>query len=95
MNEAEQRLLVEQATYIGPVVGASRALLASMRPMPLCVVCPAAQWYRVEDDKGDKRLEAFCTEFHGVMYDYRRRAVTACDARTDTIAGDSTPGTRG
>lgn len=85
MTEADKILLVEQAAWIGPVVEASRALLETMRPMPLCVVCPSAQWYRIEDEKGEKRVEAFCTEFRGVMYDHRRRAVTACDARTDAI----------
>ena len=57
------------------------------RALPLCAVCPAAQWYRIEDDQRTPRLEAFCTAFRGVMYDHRRRAVTACDGRTDTIEG--------
>lgn len=88
MTEAERALLIEQATWIGPVVDESRTLLETMRPLPLCVVCPAAQWYRIEDEKGAKRLEAYCTEFRGTMYDHRQRAVTACDARDDAIARD-------
>ena len=62
-------------------------------PLPLCVVCPSAQWYGIEDENGAKRLEAFCTEFRGTMYDHRQRAVTACDARTDAIARNRKPTT--
>ena len=88
MTDAERRLLQEQAAYVGPVVNVSRPLLETMLPMPLCVVCPSAQWYRIEDDKGEAHLECFCTEFRGVMYDLRKRAVTACDGRTDAIDRD-------
>ena len=95
MTEDDRRLLVNAAAYIGPVVNAGRPLLEPMQPMPLCVVCPSARWYHVENDKGEKRLEAFCTEFRGVMYDQHRRAVTACDARTDAIARGETPGRQG
>ena len=87
MTDADQELLRQEAAYLGPVVQASRKLLDAMEPLPLCAVCPAAQWYRIEDDQRTPRLEAFCTAFRGVMYDHRRRAVTACDGRTDTIEG--------
>ncbi len=88
MTDDDRRLLLEQATYIGPVVDEARSLLEAMKPLPLCVVCPSAQWYRIEDDKGEAHLECFCIEFRGVMYDRRKRGVTACDGRTDAIERD-------
>ena len=88
MNDAERRLLQEQAAYVGPVIEASRPLLEQMQPMPLCVVCPSAQWYRITDDKLEAHLECFCTEFRGVMFDRRKRGVTACDGRSDAIERD-------
>lgn len=88
MTEADLRLLHEQAAWVGPVIDASRALLEAMEPLPLCAVCPSAQWYRTADDKKVEQLEAFCTQFRGVMYDRRKPAVVACDARIDAIAGE-------
>ena len=95
MTDAERRLLRDQAAYIGPVVDQARDLLELMKPMPLCVVCPSAQWYRIEDDKSKAHLECFCTEFRGVMFDVRRRGVTACDGRTDAIERDTARATEG
>ena len=85
MTEEDRRMLETHATYVGPVVQASRQLLEKMQPLPLCAVCPSAQWYRIEVAQGEAHLEAFCAEFRGVMYDRRKPTVTACDARTDAI----------
>ena len=85
MTEAERLLFETHAAYVGPVIQSSRPLLNKMTPMPLCVVCPAAQWYQMTDEKGVARLECFCTEFRGRMYGFQRDPVTACDAHADAI----------
>lgn len=88
MTDKERELLAKNAAHLSPVVDGARDLLDKMVPMPTCVVCPWAQWYRVEDDKLDAHLEAHCTAFHGIVYDRKKRAVTACDARTDAVEGE-------
>ena len=87
----EQQLVAKLATMAGWLLR-GRAL---GKPMPLCVVCPSAQWYRIEDDKGEAHLECFCTEFRGVMFDRRKRGVTACDGRTDAVERDRARATQG
>jgi hypothetical protein len=87
MDDGDRLLLDENETYVGPTLRdhASRKLLEAMSPLPLCTVCPGGQWYQVQDRQGAAKLECFCTQFRGVMYDGSNR-VMSCDARHDLIA---------
>lgn len=88
MTDADDQMLEREATLLGPTLQEERSrpstasLLEKLERVPVCAVCPAARWYKLDDDK----LECFCTEYRGVMYDDRRKvAVTACDARADAL----------
>ena len=90
MTENDTRLIRDGLQYLGPTLqnewnSQARGLIGKMAQVPLCAVCPAAQWYRIEQaDKAE--LESFCTQFRGVMYS-GGRAITDCDARDDSIKG--------
>lgn len=91
MNEDDRRLLQGWDDLLGVTLGKNYDLVKALPRVPLCAVCPMAQWYKLEDSptKPDEkpavpRLECFCTAYRGVMYD-GRRVVTACDAWEDAV----------
>lgn len=84
MTEEELRDEVERRTLLSPALLSSLDLVKTIKRLPVCIVCPSAQWYRIEDDKGQGKLECFCTQFRGLMFEPPRRVVTVCDGYTDT-----------
>ena len=85
MTDNDRITLAENKALIGPTLKANLKLIEEMKRVPLCAICPAAQWYSIETGEGIPSLEAYCTTFRGVMYEPRRRIVTACDGRADAV----------
>lgn len=81
MTDKDASMLKINEAYLGPTLLNARALLEKMDIVPLCAVCPAAKWYQIAND----RLNCYCSQFHGVMYNDPKKAVTLCDGRADAI----------
>ncbi len=50
MTDEDRDLLRDGADYIGLTLSDAPDLLEKMDRVPLCAVCPAAQWYVLDDD---------------------------------------------
>ena len=85
MTDKDRALLAMNEAFLGPTLRESMALVEKMERVPLCAVCPAAQWYTMETEAAVASLECFCTEFRGVMYGPTRQVVTVCDGRADAV----------
>lgn len=88
MTDEDDQMLENESALMGATLLLERSrpstdsLLNKMERVPVCAVCPAARWYKLDDDK----LECFCVEYRGTMYDaYKKVAVTTCDARADAL----------
>lgn len=88
MIEEDARFLHTWVDEVGPTLRGARDLLEKMTRVPACAACPAARWYRLENQNGLATLECFCTEFRGVMFD-GRRVITHCDGREDALHRNS------
>ena len=87
MTQVDLRAAVKQQALLSPALKGSLDLVARIERLPVCIVCPAARWYRTEDDKGTGALECFCTQFRSLMFEPPRRVVTVCDGYTDEVSG--------
>ena len=87
MTQDDLREAARQGTLLSPALKASLDLVAGIERLPVCIVCPAARWYKIEDKSGVGALECFCTQFRSLMFEPPRRVVTDCDGYTDAAAG--------
>lgn len=87
MTDAELRQALEAQTLISPALRSSLDLVRKIKRLPVCIVCPAAQWYKTENHEKVEELECFCTQFRGLMFQPPRRVVTDCDGYIDAAAG--------
>lgn len=87
MTQEDLKEAARQQTLLSPALKASLDLVARIERLPVCIVCPAARWYKVEGKEGAGALECFCTQFRSLMFEPPRRVVTVCDGYTD--AADS------
>ena len=85
MTADERRMLRDFKHLLSPTLDDSYDLIETMKRVPVCTVCPMAQWYTMRDSKEVEAAECFCTAFNCVMYNGGARVVTACDARQDAI----------
>lgn len=88
MTDDGRRLLRDFAHQLSPTLDEAYHLVKKMERVPVCAVCPMAQWYKLQDRTGAETPECFCTAFHGVMFREGGRVVTACDAHQDAIDSD-------
>ncbi|MGK2908813.1 MAG: hypothetical protein ACSLE1_03295 [Sphingobium sp.] len=86
MTDEDFVRLDDSRPLLGPTLAEEFRLLEALDRLPDCAICPAAQWYKLEDENGTKKqLECFCTQFHKIMYKDGYPFVTRCDAREDAI----------
>jgi hypothetical protein len=90
VTENDTRMIRDGLQHLGPTLSKEwgsedRGLIGKIAKVPLCAICPAAQWYRSER-ASTAELECFCTQFRGVMYN-GVKTITDCDARDDFIKG--------
>lgn len=96
MTDDDRRFLSSFDDQLTPTLKENFGLTKMLAPLPVCVACPMAQWYKLESsppkqgaEQKPPTLECFCTAFRGVMYAEGRRAVTACDARVDALKSNN------
>lgn len=84
MNEDDRRFLRDWDDQLTPTVKAHFEEVKAFARVPICVACPAAQWYKREERDGKGELQCFCTAYRSIMF-AGGSVITACDARADAL----------